>query len=71
MITGSMMSNGALRTLGRCMALAGVLDGVVQLMHSEAIGFAAFACVLAVYYIYHARSVRQVPAASVDRYRSV
>lgn len=71
MITRVMMSNGTLRTLGRCMALAGVLDGVIQLMHSEAFGFAAFTCVLAVYYVYHARSVRQVPAASVDRYRSV
>lgn len=71
MISRVVASNDTLRVFGRCMALAGLLDGVIQFSHGKAFGFAAFACVLAVYYVYRARPDRQALAASINPYRNV
>jgi len=54
MNVGVVLSNRILRALAVCMAAVGLLDGVIQFSHSK-YGFAAFACVLSVYYLYRSR----------------
>jgi hypothetical protein len=56
-IRALLQSNRALLVVGMCMGGLGLLDGFVQLRHGKP-GFAAFTCVVAVYYLRRARGVR-------------
>lgn len=52
-------SNRSLQAVGACMGVFGLLDGFIQIRHGSAT-FAAFTCVLAVYYLHHGRSAEPI-----------
>lgn len=59
-----LQSNGTLRVIGICMGVAGLLDGIIQLRYGNP-GFAAFTCVIAVYYLRRARDT-PVPSPAIS-----